>query len=193
MEPISQQELLSLEDYEVRREAIRKRIKAHKHRRRLDLDDHISVFFEDRDTMWYQVQEIAKAERLYKAEELQDELDIYNPLIPDGGNLKATMMIQYDDRPVRMEKLAEMVGIEQRVWLQVNDHERVYAIADEDLDRSTTDKTSAVHFLRFELTGPMIEDWKRGVIARMGCDHGNRPLERKVPPELHEELAGDFD
>ncbi len=192
MKPITQEDLLSLEEYDCQRETIQDRIKAHKDRRRLDLDDYISVFFEDRDTMWYQVQEIAKAERLYKPEELQDELGVYNPLIPDGSNLKATMMIQYDDRPVRMEKLAELAGIEHRVWLQVDDHERVYAIADEDLDRSTHDKTSAVHFMRFELGEAMIADWKAGATVRMGCDHENRPLEVTLPEGLQEELAGDF-
>lgn len=192
MEPITQEDLLSLGEYDRQREEIQRRMKAHKDQRRLDLDDYISVFFEDRDTMWYQIQEMAKAERLYKQEELQDELDVYNPLLPDGSNLKATMMIQYDDRPVRMEKLTELAGIEHKIWLQVDDHERVYAIADEDLERSTPDKTSAVHFMRFELGQDMIADWKAGATVRMGCDHENRSLEVTMSKGLQEELVGDF-
>jgi len=192
MKPITQEDLLSLEEYDRQRKEIQRRMKAHKDRRRLDLDDYISVFFEDRETMWYQIQEMAKAERLYKPEELQEELAVYNPMLPDGNNLKATMMIQYDDRPVRLEKLAELVGIEHQIWLQVDDHERVYAIADEDLDRSTPDKTSSVHFMRFELGEAMIADWKAGATVRMGCDHENRPLEVTLSKERQEELAGDF-
>ncbi|MFP4560412.1 MAG: DUF3501 family protein [Thiohalorhabdus sp.] len=193
MQAITQQDLLSLEDYERRRKEIQERIQAHKAERRLDLDDHISLFFEDRDTMWYQVQEMARAERLYKPEELQDELDVYNPLIPDGSNLKATMMIQYDDREERMARLAELVGIEHRLWVRVDGHDKVYAYADEDLDRSTPDKTSTVHFMRFELEPEMVRDWKGGSPVHVGIDHDKRQLEVTVPQRLHEKLANDFD
>ncbi|KPV39122.1 hypothetical protein AN478_12560 [Thiohalorhabdus denitrificans] len=193
MQAITQQDLLSLEDYERRRKEIQERIQAHKVERRLDLDDHISLFFEDRDTMWYQVQEMARAERLYKPEELKDELDVYNPLIPDGSNLKATMMIQYDAREERMARLAELVGIEHRVWVRVDGHDKVYAHADEDLDRSTEDKTSTVHFMRFELDPDMIHAWKGGSPVHAGTDHDKRQLEVTVPERLHEKLANDFD
>ncbi|MFB6259509.1 MAG: DUF3501 family protein [Thiohalorhabdaceae bacterium] len=193
MQAITRDDLLSLEEYEKQREAIQERIKAHKAKRRLDLDDHISMFFEDRDTMWYQVQEMARAERLYKPEELEEELAVYNPLIPDGSNLKGTLMIQYDDREVRLQKLSEMVGIENQFWIQVDGYDKVYPYADEDLDRSTEDKTSTVHFMRFELDDAMIRAWKEGALVRMGCDHPNRPLEEELPADLHEALAEDFD
>ena len=193
MQALTQDDLLSLEAYEQQRKDIQERIKAHKEKRRLDLDDHISMFFEDRDTMWYQVQEMARAERLFKPEELADELAVYNPLIPDGRNLKGTLMIQYDDREVRLQKLAEMVGIENRFWIQVDGYDKVYAIADEDLDRSTSDKTSTVHFMRFEFEPDLIRAWKEGAQVRMGCDHEKRPLDVELPADLHEELASDFD
>jgi len=193
MQAITKDDLLPLEQYEQQRKEIQQRIKAHKAGRRLDLDDHISMFFEDRDTMWYQVQEMARAERLFKPEELDDELAVYNPLIPDGRNLKGTLMIQYDDREERQARLAEMVGIEDRVWIQVDGHDKVYAIADEDLDRSTTDKTSTVHFMRFELGDERVRAWKDGAQVRMGSDHDQRPLDVELPADLHDELAGDFD
>ena len=193
MQAITHQDLLSLEDYERQRADIKERIRGHKEGRRLDLDENISVFFEDRETMWYQVQEMARAERLYKDEEIQDELDVYNPLIPDGTNLKATFMIQYDDREVRQRKLAELVGIEHRIWIRVDGHDKVFAVADEDLDRSTADKTSTVHFMRFEFDEGMRADWKGGAAVHMGCDHENRPLDVELPGDLRERLAGDFD
>jgi len=193
MQALTQDDLLPLEQYDQQRKEIQSRIKAHKEKRRLDLDAHISVFFEDRDTMWYQVQEMARAERLFKPEELAEELAVYNPLIPDGRNLKATFMIQYDDREVRLEKLAELVGIENLIWIQVNGYDKVYAISDEDLERSTPDKTSTVHFMRFELDEEMVRAWKDDALVRIGCDHESRPLEEELPADLHEELAGDFD
>lgn len=193
MQAITRDDLLSLEEYEKQREAIQERIKAHKLKRRLDLDDHISMFFEDRDTMWYQVQEMARAERLYKPEELNDELAVYNPMIPDGTNLKGTLMIQYDDREERLEKLSELVGIEDQFWIKVDGYDKVFAIADEDLDRSTEDKTSSVHFMRFEFDDAMIQAWKDGALVRMGCDHPNRPLDETLPADLHEALVADFD
>jgi hypothetical protein len=193
MQAITQDDLLPLEEYEKQRKTIQERIKAHKATRRLDLDAHISMFFEDRDTMWYQVQEMARAERLFKPEELADELAVYNPLIPDGRNLKGTLMIQYDDREERLAKLAEMVGIEDQIWIQVDGLDKVYAIADEDLDRSTADKTSSVHFMRFEFSDEMVQAWRDGALVRMGCDHDNRPMDEELPADLHEELLGDFD
>jgi len=193
MQALTQDDLLPLEQYDNQRQEIQSRIKAHKAKRRLDLDAHIAMFFEDRDTMWYQVQEMARAERLFKPEELADELAVYNPLIPDGRNLKGTLMIQYDDRAERLQRLTELVGIEDQFWIQVNGYDKVYAIADEDLDRSTQDKTSTVHFMRFEFSDDMVQAWRDGALVRMGCDHANRPMEEELPAELHEELLGDFD
>ncbi|HKJ87764.1 MAG TPA: DUF3501 family protein [Gammaproteobacteria bacterium] len=193
MQALTQQDLLSLEEYERQRKEVQGRIQEHKAGRRLNLDAHITLFFEDRETMWYQVQEMARAERLFKPEELQDELDVYNPLIPDGSNLKATMMIQYDDRAERQERLAELVGIEHQVWLRVDGHDKAYAHADEDLDRSTEDKTSTVHFMRFELTPEMVRDWKGGSPVHAGIDHDKRRIEVTIPGELHGKLAADFD
>ena len=142
MEPLTRADLLSLEAYEAQRPQLRADMREHKAARRLDLDDHISVYFEDRDTMRYQVLEMIRAERLFKPEELDDELAVYNPLIPDGRNLKATFMIQYDDRDVRDRRLRALAGVEDHVWIRVTGHEPLYAFADEDLDRSTADKTS---------------------------------------------------
>ena len=194
MEPLTREDLLSLEDYEAQRGAIQERMRTHKALRRLDLDPHVSLFFEDRNTMWYQVQEMARAERLFRPEELDEELGVYNPLIPDGTNLKATLMIQYDDRAERDERLRELVGIEDHVWIAVAGHDPVYPFADEDLERSTPDKTSTVHFLRFELPEPARADWKAGERAvRMGIDHPGLQRAIELPADLHGSLAADFD
>jgi hypothetical protein len=193
MEPLTRADLLSLEDYEAQRPQLRADMREHKAARRLDLDSHISVYFEDRDTMRYQVLEMMRAERLYKPEELDDELAVYNPLIPDGRNLKATFMIQYDDRDERDRRLTELAGVEHRVWLRVAGFDPVWAVADEDLERGTEDKTSTVHFLRFELSEPEVAAWRDGAEVAMGVDHPQRQLERSLPADLHERLAGDFD
>jgi hypothetical protein len=144
---------------------------AHKNHRQVHLGDHVTLLFEDALTMQYQVQEMLRLERMFEPEQIQEELDVYNPLIPDGSNWKATMMIEYTDVAERQRKLAELTGIEDRVWVQVAGCDLVYAIADEDLDRATDEKTSAVHFMRFELTPQMIAELKQGAGLSMGIDH----------------------
>ena len=168
---LSREDLYSLEEYSEIRDDFRARIMAHKKNRRLDLGDHLVLFFEDRLVMHYQVQEMLKAEKIFDAAGIQEELDAYNPLIPDGTNWKATMMIQYADVAERQQMLARLVGIENMIWLQIGDHDRIYPVADEDLERATEDKTSAVHFLRFELTPAMISDIHQGVTVAAGVEH----------------------
>jgi hypothetical protein len=173
MSKLSRKDLYSLEEYSEIRDEFRARVMAHKKNRRLDLGENLVLFFEDRLVMHYQVQEMLKAEKIFDAEGIQEELDAYNPLIPDGTNWKATMMIQYADIAERQRMLQKLVGIESHVWIRVNNLDKVYAIADEDLDRSTEDKTSAVHFLRFELTLSMIAELHRGGAIAVGVDHEN--------------------
>jgi len=170
MQKLAPAELLSLEHYARERAAIRARLIAHRRRRRLQLGAHCTLSFEDRETIRYQVQEMLRAERIFEPEGIAAELEAYNPLIPDGRNLKATMLLEYEDPELRAQQLATLVGIEHRVWLQVAGHERVHAIADEDLERSTEQKTAAVHFLRFEFTPAMIAAWRGGAALAAGID-----------------------
>jgi hypothetical protein len=193
MEPLTRADLLSLEEYEAQRPQLRAEMREHKAARRLDLDSHISVYFEDRDTMRYQIQEMMRAERLFKPEELDEELAVYNPLIPDGRNLKATFMIQYDDRAERDRQLTRLAGIERVIWLRVDGLEPVWAYYDEDLERGTEDKTSTVHFLRFELSEPAVAAWREGAEVVLGVDHAERRLQAALPADLQQRLAADFD
>jgi hypothetical protein len=171
MAKLTQEKLMTLEAYAKERNEIRAEVMAHKKNRNVALGDHVTLIFEDELTIRYQVQEMLRAEKVFEEAGIQDELDAYNPLIPDGGNWKATMMIEYEDIEERRRMLAKLVGIEDRVWVQVAGHERVFAIADEDLERSTEEKTSAVHFLRFELTPAMSRALKQGAALSMGVDH----------------------
>ncbi|MBU1426397.1 MAG: DUF3501 family protein [Gammaproteobacteria bacterium] len=185
--------LYSLEQYARARPEFRSKVMAHKKNRTVQLGDHVSLLFEDALTMQYQVQEMLRLERMFEPEPIQEELDVYNPLIPDGSNWKATMMIEYPDITERQRKLGELIGIEDRTWVQVAGHERVYAIADEDLDRATEEKTSAVHFLRFELTPPMIATLKQGADLGMGIDHARYQAHvEPVPSAVHMELLNDL-
>jgi hypothetical protein len=168
---LTHDKLYSLEQYARVRPEFRARVMAHKKNRQVRLGEHVTLLFEDALTMQYQVQEMLRLERMFEPEPIQEELDVYNPLIPDGHNWKATMMIEYSNVAERQRKLAELIGIEDRVWVQVDGCERVYAIADEDLERATADKTSAVHFLRFELSPKMTKSMKQGAGVGMGVDH----------------------
>ncbi len=170
MPQITRDSLLTLEGYAKVRAQMRTEIMAHKKTRMVDLGEHVTLMFEDEKTMRYQVQEMLRAERTFEESGIQDELDAYNPLVPDGTNWKATMMIQYSDPEARRVALARLKGIERRVWVQVADAPRVYAIADEDLERETEEKTSSVHFLRFELEPASIAAAKAGSAIRMGID-----------------------
>lgn len=170
MPHITRDSLLTLEGYAKVRPQMRAEIMAHKKNRMVDLGDHVTLIFEDEKTMRYQIQEMLRAERTFEEAGIQDELDAYNPLVPDGTNWKATMMIQYSDPDERKLALAKLKGIEDRVWVQVADQPRVYAIADEDLERENEEKTSSVHFLRFELDPTSIAAAKAGSAIRMGID-----------------------
>jgi hypothetical protein len=194
MTKLSRTDLYSLEEYSEIRDEFRARVMAHKKNRRLYLGDNLLLLFEDRLVMHYQIQEMLKAEKIFEADGIQEELDAYNPLIPDGTNWKATMMIQYADVAERQQMLAKLVGIENRVWLRVGDHDKVYPIADEDLERATDDKTSAVHFLRFELSPVMIADAHKGAGISAGVDHENYSVTLDpVPENVAASLANDLE
>lgn len=171
MPHITRDSLMSLEGYAKVRPEMRAEVMAHKKNRMVELGDHVTLIFEDEKTMRYQIQEMLRAERTFEESGIQDELDAYNPLVPDGSNWKATMMIQYSDPDARKAALAKLKGIEERVWVQVADQAKVFAIADEDMERENEDKTSAVHFLRFELDTTSVEAAKSGSPIRMGIDH----------------------
>ena len=171
MQQLTRENLMSLEQYARARPAFRAEVLAHKRNRQVPIGPNATLYFEDRLTMQYQVQEMLRIERVFEAEGIEDELSAYNPLIPDGSNWKATFMVEFGDVEERRVALMQMVGIEHRVWVQVAGHERVYAIADEDLERTTEDKTSSVHFMRFELTPAMAAAAKQGVAISMGIEH----------------------
>ncbi|MFZ9313974.1 MAG: DUF3501 family protein [Burkholderiaceae bacterium] len=168
---ISRESLWTLEHYSRIRNQFRAEVMAHKKLRRIALGDHITLFFEDEKTIRYQIQEMLRIEKTFEEEGIQDELDAYNPLIPDGRNFKATMMIEYPDPEVRKVELRKLKGVESRVWVQVEGREKVWAIADEDLIRENEEKTSSVHFMRFELDEDMAAALKYGVSLSIGVDH----------------------
>ena len=174
---IARNSLLTLEAYARQRQEFRARVMAHKRERAVHLGAHMTLAFEDELTIRYQIQEMLRIERTFEEQGIQDELDAYNPLIPDGHNLKATMMIEYADEGERKQALAKLKGIEDRVWIQVEGCARIYAIADEDLERENDEKTSAVHFLRFELDDEMARALKYGVALAFGVDHPNYQAE----------------
>ncbi|MBI4986164.1 MAG: DUF3501 family protein [Rhodocyclales bacterium] len=185
-------DLYSLEHYARIRADFRARVIAHKQRRRLALGEHAALCFEDALTVRYQVQEMLRIERIFEPQGIQHELDVYNPLLPDGSNWKATFMLEYGDEAERRRALAQLVGVEACVWLQVAGCAPVRAIADEDLGRSTADKTSAVHFLRFELTPAMVAAVKAGVAIQAGIDHRAFQATAQVPEALRASLAADL-
>ena len=171
MPKIARESLMTLEAYARDRNAFRARVMSHKKDRTVHLGEHVTLIFEDELTMRYQIQEMLRVERIFEQAGIQDELDVYNPLIPDGRNFKATLMIEYPDVEERRERLAVLKGIEDRIWVQAEGCKRVYAIADEDLERETEEKTSSVHFLRFELSEEMASALKYGVGLAIGVDH----------------------
>ena len=171
MPPITRESLLTLEAYAKERKDFRVRVIAHKKQRTIHLGPHVTLLFEDELTIRYQIQEILRVEKTFEEEAIQDELDAYNPLVPDGNNWKATLLIEYEDVEERKQALSALRGIEDRVWVQVGMLPRVYAIADEDLERENEQKTSAVHFVRFELSRALIEDLNRGAALAIGVDH----------------------
>jgi len=193
MAAISRDSLLSLEAYAKSRKEFRARVIGHKKNRTLALGGHVTLIFEDELTIRYQIQEMLRIEKTFEEEGIQDELDAYNPLVPDGTNLKATMMIEYDDPVVRKRELGRLIGIEDKTYLQVDGFDKVYAIADEDLERETEEKTSSVHFLRFEFTPAMIDGLKKGAALAVGIDHPNYPVRvDEVAPNVQAALVKDF-
>ena len=184
--------LLSLEAYARERNAFRARVIEHKKRRTVPLGDHVTLIFEDELTVRYQIQEMLRIERIFEEAGIEDELEAYNPLVPDGSNLKATMMIEYPDVAERQRSLARLKGIEDRAWVQVEGGERVYAIADEDLERENEEKTSAVHFLRFELDQEMRKALRHGGGLAMGIDHPHYQASVEAVPEIRTALVADL-
>ncbi len=168
---ITRDSLMTLEAYAKARPAFRARVIEHKHARTVHLGEHVTLIFEDELTMRYQIQEMLRIEKTFEEAGIQDELDVYNPLVPDGGNFKATMLLEYEDVEARKRALARLKGIEDRVWVQAEGRPRVFAIADEDLPRENEQKTAAVHFLRFELTPDTAAALKHGAALGMGVDH----------------------
>jgi hypothetical protein len=189
---IKRESLLSLEAYARERGAWRSRVMEHKKRRTVRLGEHLTLLFEDELTIRYQVQEMLRIERIFEDEGIQHELDAYNPLVPDGSNWKATMLIEYADVDERKRMLGRLKGIERRVWVQVQGAERVYAIADEDLERENEDKTSSVHFLRFELAREMRERLRAGAGVTVGVDHAEYRASAELAAEVRSALAADL-
>ena len=175
--------LMTLEAYTKARAAMRAEIIQHKKIRNVKLGNHVSLLFEDEKTLRYQVQEMLRIEKIFEQEGIQSELDVYNALVPDGSNFKATMLIEYDNEIERKAALAKLIGIEDHLFIQVEGRPRVYAIADEDLERENAEKTSAVHFVRFELTQPMKDALKNGAQLMIGCDHPNYPAHLEELPQ----------
>ena len=190
--PIERGSLLSLEAYARQRNEFRAKVMQHKKRRTVHLGGHLTLQFEDELTIRYQVQEMLRIERIFEDAGIQGELDAYNPLIPDGSNWKATMLIEYPDEAERRRMLGLLRGIEKRIWAQVAGSERVYAVADEDLQRENDEKTSAVHFLRFELAAPMRAALARGAGLSMGIDHPQYRVGVEVPADIRASLAADL-
>jgi len=192
MAQISPDSLLSLEAYARERSAYRSRVIAHKKVRTVHAGEHVTLIFEDEQTIRYQVQEMLRIERIFEEDGIRGELEAYNPLIPDGGNWKATMLIEYPEPEERRRRLAELKGIEDRAWVQVDGCARVFAIADEDMERENAEKTSAVHFVRFELDRKMRDALKGGAGLSVGVDHPNYRADVEVSAEVRASLAGDL-
>lgn len=190
---ISRDSLMSLEVYAKQRPEFRRQVIEHKKHRTVHLGNHVTLLFEDEMTLRYQVQEMLRIEKIFEEDGIQSELDAYNPLCPDGSNFKATMLIEYVNVVDRKAALAKLIGIEDRLFIQVEGKERVYAIADEDLDRENDEKTSAVHFVRFELTPEMKAALKGGAQMMVGCDHPNYPSHvEELPQETLAALLEDL-
>jgi hypothetical protein len=193
MPALSRTDLWSLEEYSELRPAFRSKVMAHKRKRQVALGEHARLYFEDMLTIKYQVQEMLRIEKVFEAHGIEEELEAYSPLIPDGHNWKATFMIEYEDAQEREQQLALMIGIEDKVWIQIEDCERVYPIADEDMSRENSTKTSAVHFLRFELTPIMIAAVHGAASINTGVDHPAYSIDAlELPAAVRDSLANDL-
>jgi hypothetical protein len=193
MDKLTTNDLLSLEQYHKERARMRAEVLAHKRHRQAPLGPHLTLYFEDRLTMRYQIQEMLRAERIFESEAIAEELEAYNPLIPDGTNLKATLMLEYPHAEERRVALEQLKGVENAVYLEVATFGRVFAYADEDLERSDDTKTSAVHFLRFELDAAMCVALKSGAPLKLGVDHARYRHYLEGGTELRKALAADLD
>jgi uncharacterized protein DUF3501 len=192
MPRIERRSLMSLEAYARERPAFRARVMEHKRRRTVALGEHLRLIFEDELTMRYQVQEMLRVERIFEESGIQEELDAYNPLVPDGRNFKATLMLEYPDPDERRRELGRLKGIEREVWVEVEGQPRVRAIADEDLERENGEKTSSVHFLRFDLAEPAAQALKRGAALSLGVDHPQYRASVVLPAEVRNALVKDL-
>jgi hypothetical protein len=194
MPSIARSDLWSLEEYAEQRQNFRTQVMAHKKNRQLPMGEHARLYFEDALTIKYQIQEMLRIEKVFEAEGINEELESYNPLIPDGQNWKATFMIEIDDPAERAEHLSQMIGIENKVWMRISGFEKVYPIADEDLARDNDVKTSSVHFLRFELSHSMVVAAHNGDIIEAGIDHRAYTVEGfAIPDQIRESLVKDLD
>jgi hypothetical protein len=189
---ITRDSLMTLEAYAKYRKEKKPEIIAHRRRRTVHLGEHLTLQFEDEQTIRYQIQEMLRIEKIFEEEGIQSEIDAYAPLVPDGSNWKATMLLEYPDVNERKRELARLIGIEDRMFVEVEGYPRVYAVADEDLDRETDEKTSSVHFLRFEFTPQMVAAIRAGAAVKLGCDHTHYPAHLSIPAETLAALAGDL-
>jgi hypothetical protein len=189
---ITRDSLLTLEAYSKIRQSSKPEAIAHRRLRSVRLGEHITVQFEDENTIRRQIQEMLHIEKIFDEEGIQSEIEAYDPLVPDGSNWKATMLIEYPDPHERKRELARLIGVEDRMFVEVEGHPRVYAIADEDLDRENDEKTSSVHFVRFEFTPAMKKAILAGAVVKLGCDHTNYPAHVQIAPETLASLAGDL-
>ena len=192
MTAITRDSLLTLEAYSKIRKTSRAGAIAHRKLRSVQLGEHITLQFEDDQTIRRQIQEMLHIEKIFDEEGIQSEIDAYAPLVPDGSNWKATMLLEYPDPHERKRELARLIGVEDRMFVEVEGHARVYAIADEDLDRENAEKTSSVHFVRFEFSPAMREAVRAGAQVKLGCDHTNYPVHVVIAPETLASLAGDL-
>ena len=194
MTALTRGDLWSLEEYAEHRPAFRAKVMEHKKTRQLALGENARLYFENALTIKYQIQEMLRIERVFEAAGIEEELEAYNPLIPDGHNWKATFMLEFDDPAERAQRLAELVDIEHKVWLQVEGFDRVHPICDEDLDRATEDKTSSVHFMRFELSPSMVAAMNSGAALQAGIDHPGLPIAAfTVDAAIRDSLAADLE
>ena len=192
MEPLTRADLMSLETYTEARTEFRRKIIEHKKNRTVALGDNATLYFEDRLTIQYQIQEMLRAEKVFEVDGINEELDAYNPLIPSGHNWKAAMMIEYTDVEIRRARLAELIGIDRLTWVQVGEVDKVFAISNEDIKRETGDKTSAVHFLRFELEDDSVSTALDGAPISLGCDHENYLQVVTLPEPVRKALISDL-
>ena len=193
MKKLAIKDLLSLENYDLKRDEIKNKLLEHKKNRSISIGNHMLLLFEDYETIKYQVQEMLRIEKIFNKDEIQSEIDAYSPLIPDGTNLKATMLIMYTDIDERRIMLQKLHDIENKIWISVNDGKKIYAVSDEDLERSNDNKTSAVHFLRFQLDEFSIKDFKKSYKVFLGSDHNNYEELTEASKESIDSFRKDLD